>query len=179
MPIFYFLKSMFLQSKLASFLSRRSQKTLYRTIFLKNYTGTKFQIFKFSTFLNPCFVVLNGQISIYKITKHFILDYFAKKQEGVNFQFFIKTSGLTPLQKCQISDFLKSTFFWFKMDSFLARTSQNTFFRTIQVKKGKNVRIFDQKSGKKKEKSFLIFDQKSWTKPTKKMQIIRLFKSIF
>ena len=159
MPVFYFLKSMFFQSKLASFLSRRSKNTLFRTILLKNLTGTKCSIFgknhgltplenaKFSTCLNPCFVVLNGQISIYKVTKHFILDYFAEKQKGVNFPFFIKNSGLTPLEKCQIFDFLKSTFFWFKMHTFLARTSKNTLFRTIQQKKEKTFKFLTQNHG--------------------------------
>ena len=56
---------------------------------------------------------------------------FSKKQKRQHFQFFIKNRGLNLLEKCQIFDFLKSTFFWFKMDSFLARTSQNTFFRTM------------------------------------------------
>ena len=60
-----------------------------------------------------------------------ILRYFAEKQKGVNFQFFIKNRGLSPLEKCEIFDFLKSTFFWFKMDSCQARTSQNTLFRII------------------------------------------------
>ena len=85
---------------------------------------------KFSTFLNPCFVVLDGYISNYNVTKHFVLDYFAEKK-GQNFQFFIKNFGLTPLEKCEIFDFLKSTFFSFKMDSFLATTSQNTLFLII------------------------------------------------
>ena len=32
----------------------------------------------------------------------FILDYFAEKQKGQNFQFVIENRGLTPLEKCQI-----------------------------------------------------------------------------
>ena len=56
---------------MARFLSTRSQKTLFWTFFLKN-RRTKFPIFyenrgltplknaKFSTFVNSCFVVLNG-----------------------------------------------------------------------------------------------------------------------
>ena len=83
------------------------------------------------------------------------MDYFAEKQKGVNFQFFIKNSGLTPLQKCQIFDFLKSTFLWFEMDTFLARTSKKHFASDyLAGKKEKNVQIFDQKSGGKCKKAF-------------------------
>ena len=73
-----------------------------------------------------------------------------KNKKKQNFQFFIKNRGLTLKEKCQIFDFLKSTFFWFKMDSFLARTSQNTLFRNFWLeKKGKKFQIFQQKTGKK------------------------------
>ena len=65
---------------------------------------------------------------------------FSKKQKRQNFQFFIKNRGLNLLEKCQVFDFLKSTFFWFKMDSFLGRTSQNTFFSDYLAEKKRKKR---------------------------------------
>ena len=59
------------------------------------------------------------------------------------------------MEKCQIFAFLKSTFFWYKIDSFPSRTSQTTFFQTILLTKSKN---------------FLMFHEKSWTNPFKKIQ---------
>ena len=144
-----------------SFLARTSQNTFFRIIQLKKKEKT----FKF--------VTKNQKKKGKK------LSFFAKKQKRQNFQFFIKNRGLTLQEKCQIFDFLKSRFFWFKMDSFLARTSQNTFSRTIQLKKRKKRSNFRPKIRKKKEKSFLIFDQKSWTKPTKKCQLLDFLNRYF
>ena len=60
-----------------------------------------------------------------------------------------------PIAKCQIFDFLKSTFFCFEMDTFLARTSKKHFDSDyLAGKKEKNVQIFDQKSGGKCKKAF-------------------------
>ena len=44
----------------------------------------------FRLFKIHIFVVLNGYISIYKLTKHFVLEFFAKKQKGQNLKFLTK-----------------------------------------------------------------------------------------
>ena len=145
---------------------------------------------KFSTFLNLCFVIFDGQISIYMVTKHFVLDYFAKNQKKQNSNFFIKNRGLTLQEKCQIFDFLKSTFFWFKMDSFLARTSQNTLFRTLQLKKmektfklltkqSKVTRhfILDYFAEKQKGQNFQFFIKNRGLTPLEKCQIFHFLTS--
>ena len=101
--------------------------------------------------VNPCFVVLDGLIYFYKVTKHFVFDYFAKKQKGVNFPFFIKNRGLTLKQKCQIFNLLKSTFFWFNYNvkkhfasDYLAEKKEKTFkvLTKNQGKKGKTLSNF-------------------------------------
>ena len=80
-----------------------------------------------------------------------------------------KNHGLTPLEKCQIFAFLKSTFCWYKIDSFPPRTSQTTFFRTILLTKKQKLSYFSPKI-RKKGKNFLMLDEKSWTNPFKKIQ---------
>ena len=63
-----------------------------------------------------------------------------------------KNHGLTPLEKCQIFAFLKSTFFWYKIDSFPSRTLQTTLLRTILLTKKKKLSYFSPKIRKKREK---------------------------
>ena len=62
-------------------------------------------------------------------------------------------------------------FFWFKMNTFLARMSQKHFASDYlaEEKKEKTFKFLTKNQGEK-EKSFQIFDQKSWTNPTNKMQ---------
>ena len=59
------------------------------------------------------------------------------------------------MEKCQIFAFLKSTFFWYKIDSFYLERHKPLSFRLFCWQKSKN---------------FLMFHEKSWTNPLKKVQ---------
>ena len=58
------------------------------------------------------FSVFNGQISIHKLTKQFVLDYFAEKKKRQNFQFLTKNHGLTLFGKMPHFRLSESMFFF-------------------------------------------------------------------
>ena len=101
-------------------------KTLVLEYFAEQ-SGTNFPIFdqkpwsnpfrkmqNFLTFLIHVFEVLHGYSSIYKLTKHFVLEYFAEKKEQ-DFKFLTINHGLSSLEMCQyFSTFSNRRFFSLK-----------------------------------------------------------------
>ena len=51
------------------------------------------------------------------------------------FNIFDQNHGLTPLEKCQFSTFIKLMFLKSRKACFLSRTAQNTFFYSILPEK--------------------------------------------
>ena len=133
---------------MARFLSTRSQNSICFGQFCRKTGKDKFSNFSskpialpllknnnFLLFWIHIFVVLNGYISVYKLTKHLVSEYFAEKLNGNKLSYFWpKTIDETLWKNAnflifKVLNFLK--FFWSKLASFLSRRSQNTLFRTI------------------------------------------------
>ena len=127
-------------------LAKKQKRTKFPNL-TKNCGLTPFETCQIFDFLNNIFLVFNGYISIYKLTKHFVLDYFAEKQKGKKFKIFDQKTWTNPFRKMPI---FKAMFFQSKMASFLSRRSQNTLFWTIELKNklGQNFQFLTNNRGK-------------------------------
>ena len=85
-----------------------------------------------------------------------------KKKWG-KWPFLNKYDGLTPMEKCQVFNFLNFFFYSLKKPFFRSRISEETFSRPILPKK-------------KEIEKMAIFRQQPWVNPFEKMSIFRLLE---
>ena len=116
-------KSMFLQSEMASFVSRRPQNTFLLPISMKKKKGQNFQFLTKDHGLTPLknakFSTLGFKLMFIQFKLASFVSVSLKNKRGLNFQFVTENHGLNRLKKCKIFDFLKSTLLQSKMASFL------------------------------------------------------------
>ena len=75
--------------------------------------------------------------SIYKVTEHWVLAYFAEKEKRRKFAIFDQKACTNSFRKMQIFDFSKWMFLYSKMAGFLYKRLQKTFFWPFLLKKKK------------------------------------------
>ena len=141
MQNFRLLFSMFLQSKVANFLSTRSQNTEFWPIFLKNKKRQNFQFQTKNNGLAPLekcniydflkYTFLQSKMASFLSTRSqnaLLWPVLLKKNKGQNFQFQTKNHGLTTLKKCKILDFFKSMFLSIKQLVFYLQGQKKVSF---------------------------------------------------
>ena len=99
------------------------------------------------------------------IIKHDFNVHFVQKQTNKKFLIFDQNHGLTPLQKSQYGNSVKSIFLYSRRALFLTRWSWDIISRLILLKKNKE--------------DISNFGQKSWVNTFKKSQYDSYVKSIF
>ena len=97
----------------------------------KSWTIPFAKLLILTSFYIHVYIVKKGLFSNENVTKYFFLVYFAYNETLTKFQIFDQSHGLTPLEKCQFSGFLKPMFSLFRKACLLYQTSKIVFSRFI------------------------------------------------